>query len=251
MQLSQLEQLWSQLPLLLSFLAFIVAIATARRKSRVSEDFLRRLERLERRVAAIELSYSNHAKQYSELKKQIDILSKSIIEQKSRIDWVVKVYEMLQKKLIITTPALMADYIISLLPRERGKTIVIDGSNVARLAPNAAPTIKNILLAVYWAREQGMHPVVIMERAVFKRLDDKNVAKQLEKSGILHVVPMKADEVVLEIAEKLNAPILSNDQYTEYRNRFPRIDERRRSFMIIDGKIYVLKPGTLTSSTSQ
>jgi len=248
-QAEGLEQILSQLPLILSFVALIVAVGALRRASRAARIHAleRRVEELERRLGMLDRDVQYQSRQIAEVWKQIRAVNDKVFEQKARLDTFHKVMmhalESVQRRLS-AFPVLEVKRILTMLPRNLSprQAVIIDGSNVARLSPGSTPSVRNLQLAVEWAREQGLHPVIIIERGVSKRLDDRNAARQLKRSGILYTVGVEADEVILELAEQLDAYILSNDTYAEYRNRYPKVDERRYAFAIIEGKLHVLKP---------
>lgn len=213
---------------------------------RAQQHQARQISELWRRVA--ELNYK-----LEEVSRRLAELDRKISDQKARLDTVssvtMRAYTSILKKVEALAPYAEVERILGLHPElPPGRTLVIDGSNVARLAPNSAPSVRNLQLAVEWARERGLHPLILIEKWTYDHLDAKDAAKMLRRSGLLHVLPphIEADMVILELAERLDALILSNDTFSEFKNRYPRIDARRYSFFIHEGKLQAFEPKNQT-----
>ncbi len=124
--------------------------------------------------------------------------------------------------------------------------IVVDGANVAyaERTKQGKPKVSN-LVAVRRALEQrGYEPIIIADASLRYEVDDPDQLETLIDSQVIRQVPAEtdADYFVLETAEQQNAPVVSNDQFEPYRDKYLWIDQRRVPLMIVEGQVEVYEP---------
>lgn len=118
--------------------------------------------------------------------------------------------------------------------KDRGRPIVIDGSNVMHWqgqAASLAPVVEvvNVLIA------QGFRPGVVFDanagyKLAGRYMDDGPLASALGlPADRVLVVPRgkPADPIILETARHLGAPILSNDRFRDWAETFPEVRDQR------------------------
>ncbi|MEM3943756.1 MAG: hypothetical protein QXJ59_06700 [Thermofilaceae archaeon] len=223
------------IPIAFSVAALIAALLSSRR----ARSLQMRLERLEREVQGLQdqsRRMDGLRDQVQKCRSQVDALQQVIA--KTVMPQIVNLQQRVAESRVVL-PEVEAKRIAALIPKNNRRAVVIDGSNVARFSPGSTPSARNLQLAVEWAKSQGLQPVIVIERRTFKQLDNRELARRLRRDRILHPVAVEADEVILELAEQLNAPILSNDEYAEYRGRYRGL--KRHPFLIVDGKLHVLE----------
>jgi len=209
---------WDLIPLAFSVAALIAAVSASRRARRLQE----RLEREAQRIGRL----------WDRVDAMQQVVTKAIMPQIASLQQRVA-----ESRVVL--PEVEAKRIAALIPKNNRRAVVIDGSNVARFSPGSTPSARNLQLAVEWAKSQGLQPVIVIERRVYGQLDDRGLVRKMRRDRILHPVDLEADEVILELAEQLNAPVISNDEYAEYRGRYRGL--KRYPFLIVDGKLHVLE----------
>lgn len=108
-----------------------------------------------------------------------------------------------------------------------------------RAAAIAGPrSDREIELAVEWARLEGLHPIIFVDRGTYLRL---SCARELRRQGILHAVPFGCDDVTVAAcaAEALDAPLIVDyETYLFLWRLRPYLRERLR-FYIVGEKLTV------------
>jgi hypothetical protein len=126
------------------------------------------------------------------------------------------------------------------------KKAVVDGANVAfeERSEDDEPRVSNIVAVCKALEARGFEPVVVIDASLHHMVDDP---QQLE--GLLDRQDMRqapsgtdADYFVLEIADDTGAIVISNDGFSDYRDEFPWIEERRVPLMIVDGEVQLYEP---------
>jgi hypothetical protein len=123
------------------------------------------------------------------------------------------------------------------------RAAIIDGSNVAHSAPQARPRLDHIQHLRRKLEEEGYEPIVIVDAALRHQIDDAPAFEALEKDGRIRQAPAgtDADWFILTFARELDAVVVSNDRFREYRQEFPEFEDRQIRFMIVDNEV-VLRP---------
>lgn len=134
-------------------------------------------------------------------------------------------------------------------------TIVVDGSNVAceEQTEDGKPRVENIELALDVLRRQYEHVIVIIDAALHHNIDKPRELRRLLDDQVVRQAPAEtpADYFILEMADALDADVLSNDRFRQYHRRWPWIEHRRIPFMIIDGRLIIYRPAQVESRLSQ
>ena len=118
---------------------------------------------------------------------------------------------------------------------------VVDGANVAHIetSEEGAPRVAN-LVAVRQALEQrGYTPIIIVDASLRHHVDDPAQLEGLIDNQTIRQAPagVDADYFVLEIAERFEGLVISNDTFDRFRERYPWIEARRVPLMIVRGKV--------------
>jgi hypothetical protein len=126
------------------------------------------------------------------------------------------------------------------------KAIVVDGANLAweEKSRQGKPKLENILAVVETLEQEGFKPIVIVDASLIHEIDDPPRLDALIDRKVVYQVPAgtDADYFVLETARQHDAQIITNDQYREYRERYPDIPRRRVPVMIIGGTVQLYEP---------
>lgn len=121
------------------------------------------------------------------------------------------------------------------------ETIVVDGSNVAYLetTKEGKPRVSNLRAVRDRLLERGYDPVVIVDASLRHEIDDPDQLEALLDDQRIRQAPSgtDADYFVVETAERESARIVSNDEFEEYRDEHPWIEERRVPLMIVNGEV--------------
>ena len=121
--------------------------------------------------------------------------------------------------------------------------IVIDGANVAYEEKSAGgkPKLANLLKVKLEMEERGFDTVIIVDASLKYDIDDQTQMAALIDSQHIRQVPAgtDADFFILDIADQHGARIVTNDQYRDYRDRYPWIQDRRLPYMIVKGEVHL------------
>src|SRR5512138_564529 len=122
--------------------------------------------------------------------------------------------------------------------KKRARIAVVDGTNIAYEEPSRGgkPKVGNLIAVKKALEQRGYEPIIIVDASFRHEADDPEQLEALIDSLQVRQAPAgtQADYFVLETAEHKNAIVVSNDQYKQYREQYPWIDERRVPLMIID-----------------
>jgi Zc3h12a-like Ribonuclease NYN domain len=121
------------------------------------------------------------------------------------------------------------------------EVVVIDGANVAYEERSAGgkPKLANLLKVRRELEERGFDPVVIVDASLKYDIDDQEQIETLIRSQQIRQVPAgtDADFFIIQLADQLDARIVTNDRYKDYAERYPWIPERRVPYMIVKGEV--------------
>ncbi|HWS54556.1 MAG TPA: hypothetical protein VN228_10530 [Pyrinomonadaceae bacterium] len=121
--------------------------------------------------------------------------------------------------------------------------VVIDGANVAyeEKSGGGKPKLSNLLKVRRELEERGLCPIIIVDASLKYDIDDQQQLEKLIQSQQVRQVPAgtDADFFILEIADQCGARIVTNDQYRNYKDRYPWIPERRLPYMIVNGEVHL------------
>ena len=126
---------------------------------------------------------------------------------------------------------------------ETREFVVIDGANVAyeEKSGGGKPKLSNLLKVRRELEERGFSPIIIVDASLKYDIDDQQHLEKLIQSQQVRQVPAgtDADFFILEIADNCGARIVTNDQYKDYKDRYPWIPERRLPYMIVNGEVHL------------
>ena len=121
--------------------------------------------------------------------------------------------------------------------------VVIDGAYVAYEVKSAGgkPKLSNLLKVQREMEERGFDTVIIVDASLKYDIDDQTQMTALIESQHIRQVPAgtDADFFILDIADQHGARIVTNDQYRDYRDRYPWIQDRRLPYMIVKGEVHL------------
>jgi hypothetical protein len=123
----------------------------------------------------------------------------------------------------------------------RKEAIIIDGANVAYEERSAGgrPKLSNLLKVRRELEERGFEALILVDASLKYDIDDQQQLETLIASQQVRQVPAgtDADFFIIQLAEQLDARIVTNDRYKDYAERFPWIPERRLPYMIVKGEV--------------
>lgn len=129
-----------------------------------------------------------------------------------------------------------------------GEAVLVDGSNVIYWQDNT-PQLEPLLQVVQDLSRRGLKPGVVFDANVGYKLSGKFLGERdlsrllsLPRDQIL-VVPKgtQADSFLLETARDLKAPIVTNDRFRDWVDRYPDVAQQGRLITggIRDGQIWL------------
>lgn len=123
---------------------------------------------------------------------------------------------------------------------------VIDGANVAYIEKNekGAPKVSNLIEVRSALDKMGYIVVIIVDASLRHEVDNPEQLESLLDKQIVHQAPSDtdADYFILEMANDMDAFVVSNDEFEQYRDKYPWIKERRVPLMIVNGHVELYKP---------
>ncbi len=128
------------------------------------------------------------------------------------------------------------------------KPIVVDGANVAYVetSDDDEPKVSNIIAVKKSLEAKGYDPIIIIDASLRHEIDDPQQLEALIDDKTIRQAPAgtDADYFILEVAEDDGANVVSNDDFSEFKDDYPWIKERRVPLMIIKGEVelYRLDP---------
>ena len=132
---------------------------------------------------------------------------------------------------------------------------VIDGANVAYIEKNKndAPKVANLTEVRSALVKMGYKVIIIVDASLRHQIDDPEKLESLLDEQIIHQAPADtdADYFIIELAEEMNALIVSNDEFDQYREKNPWIEERRVPLMIVNGHVELYAPNIDNKNSEQ
>jgi hypothetical protein len=122
---------------------------------------------------------------------------------------------------------------------ESGRTVIIDGSNVAHSSEGDAAQLENIELVRRKLAEDGFETVVLVDAALRHQIDRPDDFELLVESGVIRQAPAgtDADYFILAFARELDADVVSNDRFRDRQEAFPETRDRMIRYMIVNGEV--------------
>lgn len=122
-----------------------------------------------------------------------------------------------------------------------GKTIVVDGANVAwsEQTSDRKPRVANIVAMRQALEEEGYDPIIIIDASLRYDVDDPDQLEGLIDGQHVRQSPAgtEADYFILMTAEQQKANIVSNDTFEKYKDDYDWIWDRRVPYMIVEGEV--------------
>ncbi len=130
--------------------------------------------------------------------------------------------------------------------KSQNNAVVVDGPNILHLqAKGPKLPMKVLIRLVNLLKNNGYRPVVVCSASTKYQVDDPDTYVQRWKAGEILESPGGEDDdlFILETARRLNAAwIVSNDNFGEYADDFPRMIKKRMGCSLgSDGRIYLAK----------
>lgn len=128
---------------------------------------------------------------------------------------------------------------------------IVDGNNVA-FDKGKKGKIKRIQAMIEYLQSHG-EVLIIISPSLRYRIDERRALESLIAQQLILQTPNGIDmnTFLLEASGKTKGLIISNDQFREYRKKYPRIGSKLLPYMMIpfQGKLEIIIPGL--SSFSQ
>jgi hypothetical protein len=123
------------------------------------------------------------------------------------------------------------------------RELVVDGNNVAYyLSYNGTPQARNIALADRSLRNAGYKPIAVVSAALKYKVEDPGVLDALvRRRKVLEARSGTNDDaMILRLAKRKNADIVSNDRFLDWLNRYPWIPERLHRYRMTPSGLILL-----------
>lgn len=138
---------------------------------------------------------------------------------------------------------------------DMGSVAVIDGANVAYIEKNkkGAPKVSNLTEVRSTLTKMGYEVFIIIDASLRYQVDDPEKLESLLDKQIIHQAPAgtDADYFILEMANEMDAIVVSNDEYEQYQKKYPWIKERRLPLMIVNGHVELYRPNLKNKNDDQ
>lgn len=125
-------------------------------------------------------------------------------------------------------------------------SLIVDGANVAyaELSRGGDPKVSNLVAMRDVLLQEGYELIVILDASLRHDVDDPEQLETLLDDYGCRQAPAgtDADYFILETADRLQAWVVSNDEFEDWLNDYPWIEERRVPFMIIHGQVELYPP---------
>jgi hypothetical protein len=119
--------------------------------------------------------------------------------------------------------------------------IVVDGANVAYIeeSKEGDPKVSNLVAVREALEAKGYEPVIIVDASLRHQVDDPDQLEALIEDQKIRQAPAgtDADYFILQFAEQKDALVVSNDEFEQYQDQFPWIEQRRVPLMIVHGDV--------------
>jgi hypothetical protein len=125
------------------------------------------------------------------------------------------------------------------------RVAIVDGSNVAHSTEGDAARLRNIRRICEKLEEEGFDPVVVVDAPLRHQIDEDDAYEDMVRDGKINQAPAgtDADYFILSFARELDAHVVSNDRFREYRQGFqPELDRLIR-YMIVSDEVVLEKRG--------
>ena len=99
----------------------------------------------------------------------------------------------------------------------KAQRIIFDGSNVSHNGLKS-PRIENLILTINYLKSMSFNPIVLISAKLIYLIDDRPRLNDLVSKSEILVCPagINDDLFLLNISERYNAPIITNDQFKDH-----------------------------------
>lgn len=123
---------------------------------------------------------------------------------------------------------------------------VIDGNNVAFHKRTKKPELNSLLVLIQRLQQIGSVFPVISSELKYRIDDPQTLRTYISQQKILESPPhTDSDRFILELTKQLDAFLVSNDLYKQYKSLYPTVISRRLPFMLVKihtGEIMTILP---------
>ncbi len=117
--------------------------------------------------------------------------------------------------------------------RKRYRKVIIDGNNIAyHFSQDGQPQVKNLLLAYNSLTTGGYKPVFVISAALRHVIDKIDTLNTFISEAQVITAPrgINDDLKIIQIAQEMNADIISNDRFLDWIERYPWVPNRLRRY---------------------
>lgn len=125
----------------------------------------------------------------------------------------------------------------------RRRDVIVDGNNVAYfLSTDGRPRISNVLLAYRSLQSVGFRPTIVVSAALKHKINNPTTFQELKTTGtVVEARPGSNDDLlIIQLAQKKNADIVSNDRFLNWIDRFPWIPNRLKKYRMTTSGLILL-----------
>ena len=111
--------------------------------------------------------------------------------------------------------------------------IVVDGTNIAYYLTNdGVPRVANLVHAHHSLVKAGLKPVIVISSALKYKIDSEQQLRAMINDSIVIEAPRGTDDdlKIIQLADRQNADIVSNDRFLNWIDRYPWIPSRLRKY---------------------
>jgi hypothetical protein len=111
--------------------------------------------------------------------------------------------------------------------------VIVDGTNVAYyLSPDGIPRVVNLSRAYRSLVSAGLKPIFVVSSALKYKIDKIEQLQTMIQDGIVIEAPRGSDDdlKIIQLADRQNADIVSNDRFLNWINRYPWVSSRLRKY---------------------
>lgn len=123
---------------------------------------------------------------------------------------------------------------------------VIDGNNVAFHLRTTKAELNSLLILIQRLQDVGSVFTVVSSELKYRVDDPPTLQSYISQQKILETPPhTDCDRFILELATQLDAFLVSNDQFKEFKSLYPTAIARRLPFMLVkmpSGEIMTIIP---------
>ncbi|MHA1771065.1 MAG: NYN domain-containing protein [Candidatus Thorarchaeota archaeon] len=112
--------------------------------------------------------------------------------------------------------------------RKHSSELIVDGNNIAfYLTAGGKPQIRNLINARRSLQSSGYTPIIVVSAALKHKIDRPDTLREMIDTGeIIETARGQNDDlVIIQLARKRGAAILTNDRFLDWRERFPWLGE--------------------------